>query len=207
MTEMSAQSTNGRSALGAKGFDSISTELETIALLCSAVPEIDEDLRSLTTRVDALDESIEELEEETDELQTGLEDLGEALGQLTENVVELEETINEEVGAIEDRMDDLESRLDGVEACLNPDLLDERKAHVEAQDDSIPLDRGDERELFVEEIMRGPNPTLRGKVEKVQTFVDVEKVSEYEEGDVVKVVITDLNGTAAHAAPAEEFGG
>lgn len=207
MIEMSAQSTKGRSALGATGFDSISTELETIALLCSAVPEIDDDLRSLATRVDALDESIDELEGETDELQTGLEDLGEALGQLTENVVELEETINEDFETFEDRMDDLESRLGGVEACLNPDLLDERQAHVEAQDDPMPLDRGDERELLIEEIMGGPNPTLRGQLEKVQTFVDVEDVSEYEEGDVVEVVITDLNGTAAHAAPAEEFEG
>ncbi len=204
---MSAQSTNARSALGATGFDRISTELETIALLCSAVPEIDDNLRLLATRVDALDESIDELGDETDDLQTGLEDLGEALGQLTGNVVELEETVKEEVGPLEDRMEDLESRLDVVEACLNPDLLDERQAHVEAQEDSIPLDRGDERELFIQEIMGGPNPTLRGQLEKVQTFVDVEDVSEYKAGDVVSVVITDLNGTAVHAAPAEEFEG
>lgn len=204
---MAAQSITGRGGLGAKGFDSISAELETVAVLCSAVPEIDEELRTLVARVDALDGSIDELEGEGDELRAEIEDLGEALQQLTANVAELEETVDEKFEALEERADDLESRLETVEACLNPDLLDEREAHVEAQDDSIPFDRGDERELFIEEVEAGPNPTLRGKIEKVQTFVDVDATSEYEEGDVVAVVITDLNETAAHAAPAAEFEG
>ncbi|WP_157884763.1 hypothetical protein [Halorubrum aethiopicum] len=202
---MSAQSLGGRSGLGAEGLDSLSTELETIALLCSAVPEIDEDLRTLTARVDALGGSIDELGDETDELRAEIDDLGNALQQLTANVAELEQTVEEEVGTLEDRADEIESRLDAVEACLNPDLLDEKQAHVDAQDSSIPFDRGEERELFIEEIEGGPNPTLRGKLEKVQTFVDVDDATGYEEGDVVEVVITDLNGTAAHAALAAEY--
>jgi chromosome segregation ATPase len=204
---MAAQSIKGRGGPSAEGFKSISAELETVAVLCSAIPEIDEELRTLVARVDALDGSIDELEGEADELRAEVEDLGDALRQLTANVAELEETVDEKAGALEERADDLESRLETVEACLNPDILDERQAHVEAQDDSIPFDRGDERELFIEEVEAGPNPTLRGKIEKVQTFVDVDDASEYGEGDVVNVVITDLNETAAHAAPAAEFEG
>ncbi len=204
---MAAQKFKSRAGVGAESFNSISADLETVAVLCSAVPEIDEELRTLVARVDALDGSIDELEGEADELRTEVEDLGEALRQLTTNVAGLEETIDEKSEALEERADELDSRLEAVESCLSSDLLDERQAHVKAQDDSIPFDRGDERELFIEEVEAGPNPTLRGKIEKVQTFVDVDDASEYEEGNVVEIVITDLNGTAAHAAPAAEFEG
>jgi len=204
---MAAQNIKSRGGPGAEGFDSISAELETVAVLCSAVPEIDEELRTLTARVDTFDGSIDGLEGEIDELRGEVEDLSDAFCQLTANVAELEETVNEKTEALEQRANDLETRLESVESCLDPDLLDERQAHVEAQDDSIPFDRGDERDLFIKEVEAGANATLRGEIDKVQTFVDVDAASEYEEGDVLKVVITDLNGTAAHAAPAAEFEG
>lgn len=202
---MSAQLHGGQTGLGVGGLDGLSTELETIAVLCSAVPEIDEDLRTLSTHVDALDGSIEELEGDSSGLQSEINDLGKALGQLATNVTALEETVEEEVAALQNRQDTLEARLDAVEGCLNPELLEKQTAHVEAQECSIPFDRGDEFDLVVEEIQGRPNSTLRGKIKKVQTFVDVDDPTECEEGDVVDVTITDLNGTAAHAVPTEAF--
>lgn len=202
---MSTQNPKGRGGLGADSLKSVSAELETVAVLCSAVPEIDEQLRTLVARVDALNGDVNELEGEIDDLRVEVEDLGEALRQLTANVADLEETVTEKSETLEERADDLESRLETLESTVHPDLLDERQAHVEAQDDSIPFDRGDERELFVEEIKTGPNPTLRGRIEKVHTFVEVDDASKYEKGDVLTVVITDLNETAADAAPAAEF--
>ena len=203
---MSAQSHGGRTGLGAGSLDGLSTELETIAVLCSAVPEIDEDLRTLSAHVDTLDGSIDKLEGDTSDLQAEINDLGKALGQLATNVTTLEETVEEEITAIQSRQDDLEARLDAVEGCLNPDLLKKQTAHVEAQECSIPFDRGDEFNLVVEEVQGRPNSTLRGKIKKVQTFVDVDDPAGYEEGDAVDVTITDLNGTAAHAVPTEAFG-
>jgi predicted nuclease with TOPRIM domain len=202
---MSAQSLGGQSGAGVGGLDGLSTELQTIAVLCSAVPEIDEDLRALADRVEALDGSIDELNDDTSDLQAEIGELSEALRQLTGNVADLEETVEEELDDLRSRQDDLAARLDAVEGCLNPDLLEKQTAHVEAQDSSMPFNRGDERELVVEEVQGRPDATLRGKIEKVQTFVDVDDPTEYEEGDLVNVTITDLNGTAAHAAPTETF--
>lgn len=201
---MSAQSLGGQTGRSVGGLDGLSTELETLAVMCSAVPEIDDDLRALSARVDALNGRIDELEE-TD-LQAEINDLGEALGQLASNVTSLEETVEEEVTALQNRQDDLEARLDAVEGCLNPELLEKQTAHVEAQECSIPFDRGDEFNLVVEEVQGRPKSTLRGKIKKVQTFVDVDDPAEYEEGDVVDVTIADLNETAAHAVPTEAFG-
>lgn len=200
---MSAQSLGGQTERSVGGLDGLSTELETLEVLCAAVPEIDADLRALSARVDALNGRIDELEE--NDLQSEINDLGEALGQLASNVTALEETVEEEVTALQNRQDDLEARLDAVEGCLNPDLLEKQTAHVEAQECSIPFDRGDEFTLVVEEIQGRPNSTLRGKIKKVQTFVDVDDPAGYEEGDAVDVTITDLNGTAAHAVPTETF--
>jgi predicted nuclease with TOPRIM domain len=199
---MSAQSSGGQAGLGTGGLDGLSTELETIEVLCSAVPEIDEDLRELSATVEALNENLDELEGDTEVLEAKVGDLGEALGQLAENVTDLEETV-EGVGA---RQDEIEARLDAVEGCLNPDLLEKQEAHIEAQRSSFPFDRGDERELTVEEVNGRPDATLRGKIEKVQTFVDVDDPTEYEMGDVVDVTITDLNGNAAHAMPTAATG-
>lgn len=201
---MSTQEFGARSEPSTENLNELSTELETMALLCSAVSEIDEDLRALT---DALDRSIDELESDTRNLQTEIDHLGEAFGHLTANVAALEETVEEEVDSLQKRQDALESRLDAVEGCLNPDLLEKQTAHVEAQECSIPFDRGDEYDLVVKEVQGTPDGSLRGRLEKVQTFVDVDNPAEYEEGDVVSVIITDLNGTAAHAVPAEVFEG
>lgn len=204
---MSAQSQGSQTGLGVGGLDELSTELETIAVLCSAVPEIDEDLRVLSAHVDALDGSVEELEGDTSDLQSEINDLGKALGQLATNVTVLEETVEEEIDDLQSRQDDLAERLDAVEGCLNPDLLEKQAAHVEAQQRSFPFDPGAERKLVVEEIQGRPNSTLRGEVEKVQTFVDVDDPTEFEEGDTVDVTITDLNheGNAAHAALTKTF--
>lgn len=203
--EMSAQSLGGQSERSIGSPDRLSTELETLAVMCSAVPEISDDLRALAARVDDLDGRIDEQEGDTSDLQAEIEDLSEAFGQVASNVTSLEETVEEEVTAIQDRQDDFEARLDAVEGCLSSDVLDEQKSHIEAQERSIPFDRGDKFDLVVEEIQGRPDPTLRGKLEKVHTFVDVDDPTEYEEGDVVNVTITDLNGTAAHAVPTETF--
>ncbi|QZP36348.1 hypothetical protein [Halobaculum magnesiiphilum] len=203
---MSAQTQGSPVGAGIGAFNRLSTDLETIAVLCSAVPEIDEDLRALAAHVDALDESIDELNGDKGELQAEIGDLSEALRHLTANVADLEEMLEEEVDDLRSRQDDLAARLDAVEGCLNPDLLEKQTAHVDAQNSSIPFNRGDERELVVEEVEGRPDATLRGKIEKVQTFVDVDDPSEYKEGDLVDVTITDLNGTAAHAALTETLG-
>lgn len=203
---MSAQSLGGQVGRSTGGPNGLAMELETIVVLCSAVPEIDDDLRALSAHVDALDGRVGEVEEDTSDLQAEINELGEAFGQLASNVASLEETVEEEVDRIQDRQDEIEARLSAVEGCLNPELLDEKEAHVEAQDCSIPFDRGDEFNLVVEEVQGRPGPTLRGELEKVQTFVDVDDPTEYEEGDTVDVTITDLNETAAHAVPTENFG-
>lgn len=200
---MSTQNPGVQTERSVGGLDGLSTELETLEVLCAAVPEINDDLRALSTHVDALNDRIDELE--GNDLQAEIDDLGEAFGQLASNVTSLEETVEEEVTALQNRQDDLEARLDAVEGCLNPELLDKQTAHVEAQECSIPFDRGDEFDLVVKEVQGRPDPALRGKLEKVQTFVDVDNPTEYEEGDVVDVTITDLNGTAAHAVPNEIF--
>ena len=72
---------------------------------------------------------------------------------------------------------------------------------------SIPWRLNSVEDTLVEEIQDRPNSTLRGKIKKVQTFIDVEDPDEYEEGDLVDVTITDLNESAAHAVPTERFGG
>lgn len=199
---MSTQSSGSQAELGTGGLDGLSTELETIEILCSAIPEIDEDLRALSDTADALNENLDQLEGDTEELEAKVDDLGQALGQLAENVTGLEETV-EEIGA---RQEEIEARLDAVEGCLNPDLLEKQEAHIEAQQSSFPFDRGDERELTVEEVNGRPDATLRGKIEKVQTFVDVDDPTGYEVGDVVDVTITGLNGNAAHAMPTAATG-
>lgn len=187
--------------------EDLTTELETIAVVCSAVPEINTDLRALSEQVDALAESVDELDEDAvAELQSDVESLGDVLGQLTENVTEFEETVDEEIAALERRQDDLQARLAAVETCFSDDLLEKQEAHTEAQEGEMPFARGEEREMVIEEVMGRPNPTLRGVIEKVQTFVDVDEPLDYTEGEVIDIVITDLNGTAAHAVPADEFG-
>jgi len=188
------------------GIDDLSTELKTISVLCSAVPEINEDLRELSDHVDDLDDHVSDLEEGRSDLEAKITDLGQAFGQLATNVTALEETVEEEVATLQARQDELEARLDAVEGCLNPELLEKQTAHVEAQGRSMPFDRGDEFDFIVEEVQGRPNSTLRGQIKKVQTFVDVDNPAEYEEGDVVDVTITDLNETAAHAVPTEVFG-
>lgn len=202
---MSAQSLESRTGRDAGDLNRLSTDLETLVVLCSAVPEIDDDLRNLSARVDVLNGRIDELEENTSDLQADVNDLGDALGQLATNVTSLEETVEEEVAALQSRQNDLETRLKIVEGFLNPEHLDKQTAHVEAQGDSIPFDRGDEFDIVVEEVQGYPDPTLRGKLEKVQTFVDVDDPTKYEKGDIVAVTITDLNETAAHAVPTEVF--
>lgn len=202
---MSTQNTGGQTGRSIESPDRLSTELETLAVMCSAVPEISDDLRVLTARVDDLDARIDEQEGETGDLRDKIDDLGEAFGQIASNVTSLEETVEEEVTTIQKRQDDLEARLAAVEGCLDTDYLNKERSHIEAQEDSIPFNRGDEFNLFIEEIQGRPDPTLRGKLEKIQTFVDVDDPTKYEEGDVVNVTITDLNDTAAHAAPTETF--
>ena len=204
---MSARSFNSQAGIDAGSLDGLSTELETIAVLCSAVPEIDEDLREISAHVDDIENSINELEDDTSDLETNVEDLGEAFGQLATKMTSLEETLEEEVGTIQSQLAEVENRLDVVEGCLNPDLVESQVAHTEAKEGSMPFARGDEFSLVVEEIQDRPNSTLRGKIKKVQTFIDVEDPDEYEEGDLVDVTITDLNESAAHAVPTERFGG
>ncbi|RZH68760.1 hypothetical protein [Natrinema altunense] len=188
-------------------FDGLSTDLETIAAICAAVPEINADLRELSEQVNALVDRVDEQDSDSaDELQSDVESLGEVLGQLTENVTDLEETVDEEIATIKSRQDDLEARLTTIEACFSDNLLEKQEAHTEAQEDEMPFARGDEREMVIEEVMGQPNPTLRGVIEKVQTFVDIDEPLDYREGEVIDIVITDLNGTAAHAVPADEFG-
>jgi len=188
-------------------FDGLSTELETIAAICAAVPEINADLREVSEEVDTLRERVDEQNSDAvDELRSDIESLGEVLGQLTENVTEFEETVNEDIAALEQRQDDLEARLETIEACFSDNLIEKQEAHTEAQDGEMPFSRGDEYEMVIKEVMEGPSPSLRGVIEKVQTFVDIDEPSDYTEGEVIDIVITDLNGTAAHAVPADEFG-
>lgn len=202
---MSAQSQAAQTDRSIGKTEGLSTDLETIAVLCSAVPEINEDLQSLSARVDELDDRVDEVEGNPADLQTEINDLGKALGQLATNVTSLEETVEEKTATLQSRQDEIEARLDAVEGMFHPDRLDKQRAHVEAQGSSMPFDRGDEFTLVVEEIQGRPDATLRGKLEKVQTFVDVDDPAKYEEGDTVDVTITDLNGTAAHAVPTETF--
>lgn len=184
----------------------LSTDLETIIKICAAVPEINADLRAVSERVDTLDARIDEHDGDTvDELQSDIESLGEAFGKLAENVTEFEETVDEEIAALESRQDALETRLATVEACFSDNLLDKQEAHTEAQDGEMPFDRGDEYEMVIKEVTGGPDWSLRGVVEKVQTFVDIDEPSDYTEGEVIDIVITDLNGNAAHAVPADKF--
>lgn len=204
---MSAQRQAAQTGHSIGDTEGLSTDLETIAVLCSAVPEIDEDLRELSARVDDLDDRVDDVENNPDDLQTEINDLGKALGQLITNVTSLEETVEEKTATLQSRQDELEARLDAVEGFFHPDRLDKQTAHVEAQDSSMPFDRGDEFTLVVEEIQGRPDATLRGKLEKVQTFVDVDDPTKYEEGDTVNVTVTDLNGTAAHAVLSETFEG
>jgi chromosome segregation ATPase len=188
-------------------FDGLSTELDTIAAICAAVPEINADLRELSEQVDALAERVDEQDSDAvDDLQSDVESLGKVIGQLTENVTDFEETVDEEIAALESRQDALESRLDTVEACFSDNLLEKQEAHTEAQDGEMPFARGDEYEMVIKEVMEGPSPSLRGVIEKVQTFVDIDEPSDYTKGEVIDIVITDLNETAAHAVPADEFG-
>lgn len=188
-------------------FDGLSTELETIAAICAAVPEINADLRELSEQVNALADRVDEQDgDAVNELRSEVESLGEVLGQLTENVTDFEETVEEEITALESRQDDLEARLTTVEACFSDNLLEKQEAHTEAQEGEMPFARGEEREMVIEEVMGRPNPTLRGVIEKVQTFVDIDEPLDYKEGEVIDIIITDLNGNAAHAAPADEFG-
>lgn len=202
---MSAQNQVGEFGPGAQGFDTLSTDLKTLAVFCSAVPEIHEDLRRVAARVDSHEDSIAELEDTSEEMRAEVDEIREALRQLTSNTLDLEETVKEERATREERLDDIEARLDAIEGVLDSDTLEDERAHTEAQDGSIPFDKGDKRKLFIEEIENTHDPTLRGKLEKVQTFVDVDSVEEYEKGEVIEVVITDLNDTAAHAAPAAKY--
>lgn len=204
---MSAQTSNPAGSVVDSEVEGATAELENLAVLCSAIPEISADVRNISSRVDALDGSVDELANgDFGELESELATLSDGFEQLTGNVLNLEQTVDEKVDALRSRQDDLEARLDTVEACFSADLLAQEEAHVEAQGREMPFDRGDTRELFVEEVMGGPKPTLRGAIEKVQTFVDVDDRSEYEEGEVIEIVITDLRENAAHAAPAAEFG-
>jgi peptidoglycan hydrolase CwlO-like protein len=185
----------------------LSTELETIAAICTAVPEINADLRALSERVETLAASIDEQDgDAVDELQSDVESLGEVIGQLTENVTEFERKVEEDISSLESRQDELEARLATVEACFSDNLLEKQEAHTEAQDGEMPFDRGDEYEMVIKEVTEGPDPSLRGIIEKVQTFVDINERSDYTEGEVIDIVITDLNGNAAHAVPADKFG-
>ena len=204
---MSAQTDNPTGGVVGSEVEEVTAELENLAVLCSAIPEISADLGDISAQVDGLDRSVDELmNDDFAELESELATLSDALEQLTGNVLDLEQTVNEEVDALRSRQDDLEARLDAVEACFSTDLLAQQESHVEAQGREMPFDRGDTRELFVEEVMGGPKPTLRGTIEKVQTFVDVDDHSEYEEGEIIEIVITDLRENAAHAVPAAEFG-
>ena len=190
-----------------KSFEGLATELETVAVFGSAVPEINEDLRALSDEVDSLSESDNGSESGTvADLRSDVEDLRGVIEQLTTNLLDLEETVDEEIANLRTQQEKLEARLETVESCFSTDLLGQQGAHYEAMGREMPLDRGDERELLVEEILCGPNSTLRGPVEKVQTFVDIDDPSEYEEGNVIDVIITDLTKTAAHAAPAAKYG-
>jgi ABC-type transporter Mla subunit MlaD len=204
---MSAQSSNSQAVIGAGGLDGLSTELETIAVLCSAVPEINEDLREVSARVDAIENSTDELEDDTTDLQAQIDDLGDAFGQLATNMTSFEETLQEELNNFQSQLDEVQNRLDAVEGCLNPKLVEKQTAHVEAKKGPLPFSRGDEFSLVIEEVQGRPDSTLRGEIQKVQTFVDVDDPTEYKEGDTVDITITDLNDSAAHAVPIESFGG
>jgi predicted RNA-binding protein with TRAM domain len=168
---------------------------------------VETDVSDLGLAVEAVLEEVETApsSDEVEDLQEDVADLRKMVASLTENVCQVEDEIDQQFAALDNRMDQMEERVATLEAVFSNNLLDKQDAHRKAQERDIPFEKGEQYELCIEEVMPGGyDPTLRGRMKNVQTFVEVDDAEPYEAGDVVDIIVTDIDENAVRAIPADE---
>lgn len=171
----------------------IETEFDDLARALKAIGPLQQQVQELTERV-------EHLEEEAD----SSEAVEEMLGEVASHLHEVEGRVDDvatHVEELDEAYEGLDERLTAIEAMFSDGLLDKQEAHCAAQERPVDdcVGRGDERTIVVEETLYDqPTPCVRGRIDGLQVFVEVDS-REYEEGDTVDIVVTDLQDNAANA--------
>lgn len=171
-------------------FEEVKKTLQTVGYLCDQVT-------ALTKRVESLEDDAENgLEEEVADLHTEVDETNKQIAELLDGLDQAMGQLEE----VEKVQTDLDERLAAIEAMYSDTLLEKQHAHNKAQERPTEqvVEEGEDCTLVVEETLYNqPNPYVRGCINGLQVFVEVE-TREYEKGDEVDFVVTDLQENNAN---------
>lgn len=103
------------------------------------------------------------------------------------------------------RVEQLESRIDTLEGLFSQRIIDKELAHVQAKqrDARDELQVGETYRVYIQDVeSNGPNQQGVGRIGGIVTFVTPGSV-DFQQGDTIKVQITDVKENAAEARAIE----